>query len=300
MRPALRPMSEARPMTSGEEERTSRRNSRRASRSPASALSETARSSSRRFLVSSEGSSAPGSGSGTSPLSFVSVVAGRYQLGPGEDARRLRELQDRGAEGFQALQLRPLPRLALLPRQAEVGVSVGYKLRFLPGPHVPLADPAVFALGLVVVEVAAAPLPGHPLPRPSCATSRRHPRLCDKCCSKASVPVAGEGFPVESGVAAHHGAGLLARLEPSVYGLPPGPASRWSASANWVSVRFLVNGRSSYRSVVDQIRKPPPRGSLRDGLSCPRVETTAPRPTRPSAGRTARPFGVFSNRARHV
>src|SRR5215204_4359180 len=153
MRPALRPMSEARPMTSGEEERTSRRNSRRASRSPAFALSETARSSSRRFLVSSEGSSAPGSGSGTSPLSFASAIAGRYELSSGEDARRLRELQDRGAEGFQTLQLRPLPR-----------------------PDVPLADPAVFALALVVVEVvAAAPLPGHPLRLSPCATSRQHP-----------------------------------------------------------------------------------------------------------------------------
>src|SRR5215212_5155505 len=217
MRPALRPMSEARPMTSGEEERTSRRNSRRASRSPASALSETALSSFRRFLVSSEGSSAPGSGSGTSVLSFASAVAGRYQLGPGEDPRRLRELQDRCAEGFQALQLRPLPRLALLPRLAEVGVGVGYKLRFLPGPHVPLSDPAVFALASVVVEVAPAPLPGHPLPRPSCATPRHHPRLCDGRCSEANVPVAGEGFPVESGVAAHHGAGRLARRQRPVY-----------------------------------------------------------------------------------
>src|SRR5829696_5212053 len=176
MRPALRPMSDTRPMTSGEEQRTSRRNSRRASRSPASALSETALSSSKRFLVSSEGSSAPGSGSGTSVLSFASVVAGRYQLGPGKDARHLRELLERGAEGFQAFQLRSLPRLALLPRQAEVGVGVGYELRFLTGPDVPLADPAVFALASVVVEVAPAPLPGHPLPRPSCATSRRHPR----------------------------------------------------------------------------------------------------------------------------
>jgi hypothetical protein len=84
-------------------------------------------------------------------------------LGPGEDARRLRELHDRGAEGFQALQLRPLLRLALLPRQAQGGVGVGYKLCFLPGSDVPLADPAVLALASVVVEVAAAPLPGHPL-----------------------------------------------------------------------------------------------------------------------------------------
>src|SRR5215208_795184 len=225
MRPALRPMSEARPMTSGEEECTSRRNSRRASRSPASALSETARSSSRRFLVSSEGSSAPGSGSGTSPLSFASAVAGRYQLGPGEDIRRLRELQDRDAEGFEVLQLRPLPRRPLRPSQAEGGVGVGYKLRYLPGPDVPLADPAVFALGLVVVEVAAAPLPGHLLYPPRCATPRGVPRLCNVRCNEASVLVAGESFPVGSGVAAHHGAGRLARLGRPVYGLPPGPAS---------------------------------------------------------------------------
>src|SRR5215212_7057121 len=223
MRPALRPMSDTRPMTSGEEERTSRRNSRRASRSPASALSETARSSSRRFLVSSEGSSALGSGSGTSPLSFASAVAGRYQFGPGEDTRRFRALKDRGAEGFQALQLRPIPRRPLLPRQAEGSVGVGHQLRYLPGPDVPLADPAVFALGLVVVEVAAAPLPGHPLRLPPCpcATLRQHPRFCNVRLSKASVPVAGESFPVESGVAAHYGPGRLARLEHSVYGLAP-------------------------------------------------------------------------------
>jgi hypothetical protein len=77
---------------------------------------------------------------------------------------------------------------------------------------------------------------------------------------------------------AHHGAGLLARLERSVYGLPPGPASQWSGSTSWVSVRFLVSGRS-YRSVVDQPRKPPPGGSLRGGVSRPRVEPRHPAPT---------------------
>src|SRR5215207_5662932 len=110
-------MSEARPITSGEEERTSRRNSLRASLSPASAFSETALSSDRRSLVSSESSSAPGVcpgfalafASGTSPLSFVSVVSGCYQVGPNEDLGGLRELEDRCDKGLQAFQLRLLP-----------------------------------------------------------------------------------------------------------------------------------------------------------------------------------------------
>jgi hypothetical protein len=77
-------------MTSGEENRTSLRSSLRASRSPASALSERTLSSSRRLLASSDSSSVPG----TSPLSFVSVAAGGYQVGPGEDRRGLVQLHD--------------------------------------------------------------------------------------------------------------------------------------------------------------------------------------------------------------
>src|SRR5215208_534503 len=241
-----------------------------------------------RFLVASVSSSTPP----PSPFALAPVVPRRDHLGAGEDLRRLVQLGARQGEALGLLQLRPRTLPALGPGPSYRLVGVGYHFRYLPGPDVPLADPAVFALGLVVVEVAAAPLPGHPLRLPPCATFRQHPRLCDKRCNEASVLVAGESFPVGSGVAAHHGAGRLARLGRPVYGLPPGPASQWSGFTSWVSVRFLVSGRS-YRSVVDQLLKPPTRGSLRGGISRPRLETTAPRPTRPSAGRIARPLGIL-------
>src|SRR5215207_1181859 len=107
---ALRAMPEASAMTSGEEARTSRRNSFRASLSPASAFSERTLSSVRQALASSESSSAPG----TSPLSFAFAVAPVYQVGYYEYLCRLRNLLERGEQTLQPLQLRPLP-LSLRP-----------------------------------------------------------------------------------------------------------------------------------------------------------------------------------------
>src|ERR671912_2885015 len=89
---ALRAMPDASAMTSGEEARTSRRNSLRASLSPAPAFSERALSSIRRPLASSDISSAPG----TSPLSFAFAVAPVYQVGCYEYLCRLRKLLDQG------------------------------------------------------------------------------------------------------------------------------------------------------------------------------------------------------------
>src|SRR5215217_4234969 len=89
---ALRAMLDASAMTSGEEARTSRRNSFRASLSPASAFSERALSSVRRALASSESSSAPG----TSPLFFAFAITPGYQVGYYEYLCRVRDLLDRG------------------------------------------------------------------------------------------------------------------------------------------------------------------------------------------------------------
>src|SRR5215211_6021503 len=89
---ALRAMSDASAMTSGEEARISRRNSFLASLSPASAFSERALSSVRRPLASSDISSAPG----TSPLSFVFAVPPVYQVGYYEYLCHVRDLLDRG------------------------------------------------------------------------------------------------------------------------------------------------------------------------------------------------------------
>src|SRR5215211_7589856 len=107
---ALRAMPEASAMTSGEEARTRRRNSFRASLSPASTFSERALSSVRRPLASSDISSAPG----TSPLSFAFAAPCVYQVGCYEYLCRLRDLLDRGRQGLQPLQLRPLS-LSLRP-----------------------------------------------------------------------------------------------------------------------------------------------------------------------------------------
>src|SRR5215204_1507753 len=107
---ALRAMPDASAMTSGEEARTSRRNSFRASLSPASAFADRALSSVRRPLASSVSSSAPG----TSPLSFVFAVAPVYQVGYNEYLCRLRKLLERGDQTLQPLQLSPLP-LSLRP-----------------------------------------------------------------------------------------------------------------------------------------------------------------------------------------
>ena len=172
-----------------------------------------------RFLVASVSSSTPP----PSPFALAPVVPRRDHLGAGEDLRRLVQLGVGQGEALGLLQLRPRTLPALGPGPSYRLVGVGYHFRYLPGPDVPLADPAVFALGLVVVEVTAAPLPGHPLRLPPCpcATLRHHPRFCNVRLSEGSVPVAGESFPVESGVAAHYGPGRLARLEHSVYGLAP-------------------------------------------------------------------------------
>src|SRR5829696_7989218 len=107
---ALRAMLDAFAMTSGEEARTRRRNSFLASLSPASAFSERALSSVRRPLASSDISSAPG----TSPLSFTFAIASVYQVGCYEYFCRLRDLLDRGRQGLQPLQRRPLS-LSLRP-----------------------------------------------------------------------------------------------------------------------------------------------------------------------------------------
>src|SRR5215207_562080 len=88
---ALRAMPEASAMTSGEDARTSRRNSFRASLSPASAFSERALSSVRRPLASSDISSVPG----TSVLSFAFAVPPGYQVGCYEYLCRLRDLLER-------------------------------------------------------------------------------------------------------------------------------------------------------------------------------------------------------------
>jgi hypothetical protein len=118
---AVRPaMSDASAMTSGEEERTNRRNRLRAFGSPASASSEMALSSASRPLAPSDSSSAPSGfalafASGTSVLSFASVESGVYQVGVGEDLCRLRQLLDRGGQGFQVLPIAPLSILLFLP-----------------------------------------------------------------------------------------------------------------------------------------------------------------------------------------
>src|SRR5215217_8505553 len=96
---ALRAMWDASAITSGEDARSSRRNSFRASLSPASAFSERALSSVRRPLASSDSSSAPG----TSPLSFAFAVPPVYQVGYYEYLCRLRDLLDRGDQTLQPL-----------------------------------------------------------------------------------------------------------------------------------------------------------------------------------------------------
>src|SRR5215217_379966 len=116
---ALRAMSDASAMTSGEDARSSRRNSFRASLSPASAFSERVLSSVRRPLASSESSSAPC----TSPLSFAFAVPPVYQVGYYEDSCRVRKLLDRGDQTLQPLQLRSLALAAPFVRFSGVSLS---------------------------------------------------------------------------------------------------------------------------------------------------------------------------------
>src|SRR5215203_1837371 len=139
-------MSDARPITSGEDERTIRRSFLRASASPASALSERARSSARRPLVSSDSSSplgvCPGLASDTSVLSSASVEPGGYEVGPGEDLRGLRNLQDRGSEALQVLQLAFLARLLGFSQLPFDAVLLGGQLTGDARAHVRADDPS--------------------------------------------------------------------------------------------------------------------------------------------------------------
>src|SRR5215218_1481251 len=154
---ARRAMSEASAMTSGEEERTSRRSLLRAFLSPASAFSERPRSSAMRSLASSDNSSTPD----TSVLSFASVVSGVYQVGPDEDLRRLRQLLDRGGQGLQPLQLRLLSFSLCLPAGPPEYVPLGEDAGELPCPDVDLADLLAVADAPVIVEVAVPSLDRH-------------------------------------------------------------------------------------------------------------------------------------------
>src|SRR5215213_5557476 len=154
---ALRAMSDTSAMTSGEDARTSRRNSLRASLSPASAFSERALSSARRPLTSSESSSAPG----TSPLSFVFAVSSVHQVGCYEYLCRLRDLLERGDQTLQPLQLRPLS-LSLRPSAGSPEyVRLGADAGELPRPDVDLAYPLAVADAAIVVESAVPALECH-------------------------------------------------------------------------------------------------------------------------------------------
>src|SRR5215216_1899712 len=154
---ALRAMSDASAMTSGEDARSSRRNSFRASLSPASAFSERALSSVRRPLASSESSSAPC----TSPLSFAFAVPPVYQVGYYEYLCRVRKLLDQGYQTLQPLQLRPLS-LSLRPSVGSPEyVSLGGDAGELPRPAVDLPYLLAVADAAVVVEPAVPALKGH-------------------------------------------------------------------------------------------------------------------------------------------
>src|SRR3954452_5367432 len=162
-------------MTSGADSRRARRSSFLVPSSPSSALSE--RASSSRTL--SRASSVSSSISPPSPLALAPAVPRRHQLRASKDLRRLVQLIGRRCEAPRLLQLGPLPLAAPRPGPSYRLVGVGYQLRYLAGPDVPLSDPAVLALALVVVEVASPTLPGHPLTPSSCATPWHHPRLCN-------------------------------------------------------------------------------------------------------------------------
>jgi hypothetical protein len=90
-------------MTAGEDSRSFCFSSRLASLSPPSAFSERSLSSLRRSCTSGASwcfSSALASLSGISPLSFVAMAPGRYQVCPRQDLRRLAYLQDRSSEAL--------------------------------------------------------------------------------------------------------------------------------------------------------------------------------------------------------
>src|SRR5215203_6121089 len=152
-------MSEASAMTSGEEERTSRRSRLRAFLLPPSASSEMALSAASRPLASSESSSTPG----TSPLSSVFVKSGGHEVGVGQDLCRLRQLLERGGQGLQAFQLRSLflsLRLTVGPTEQ---VSLVEDAGELPRPDVDPANLLAVADTPVVVEVVVPALERHAL-----------------------------------------------------------------------------------------------------------------------------------------
>src|SRR5215213_1222090 len=154
---ALRAMPDASPMTSGEEARTSRRNSFLASLSPASAFSERVLSSVRRALASSESSSAPG----TSPLSFAFAITPVYQVGYYEYLCRLRDLLERGEQSLHPLQLSPLS-LSLRPSAGSLEyVCLGADAGEFPRSDVALAYPLAVADAAIVVEPTVPALKCH-------------------------------------------------------------------------------------------------------------------------------------------
>src|SRR5215217_8946534 len=154
---ALRAMSDASAMTSGEDARSSRRSSFRASLSPASAFSERTLSSVRRPLASSESSSAPG----TSPLSFAFAVPPVYQLSYYEYHCRVRKLLDRGDQTLQPLQLCPLS-LSLRPSAGSPEyVCLGADAGELPRPDVDLPYLLAVADAAIVVKLVVSALECH-------------------------------------------------------------------------------------------------------------------------------------------
>src|SRR5215212_8279343 len=147
---ARRAMPDASAMTSGEESRTSRRSSLRASLSPPSASLESACNRANFGSSSSRGSISALTPS--PPFALVSVVAGSYQVGPNEDLRGTVKLEDRGCQGVQALQFPPVLGLLLLP----------LCLRYLPLRAVCLCDDLRERAGSYVLAQYAAVLRASP------------------------------------------------------------------------------------------------------------------------------------------
>src|SRR5215211_4324142 len=193
---ALRAMPEASAMTSGEETRNSRRNSFRASLSPASTFSERALSSVRRPFASSESSSVLGFASGTSVLSFVSVVSGVYQVGPDEDFRRLRQLLDRGGHSLQAFQLRFVSLSLRLTVGPPEDVPLGEDASELLRPDVDLPYLLAIAHATVVVESAVPALECHVTVLLQSRGIRKNVVHTNLCSSASVISSAGFGAPV--------------------------------------------------------------------------------------------------------
>src|SRR3712207_4669414 len=114
-------------MTSGEEERTALCNSRRASRSPPSALAESSRSSARCFLASDDSS---GSALMLKPPSpFVTMAAGGDQVRLCQSLHRLLELTQKGSVSFETLPLRFPVGSLFFPVDTLKLVELGDQLR---------------------------------------------------------------------------------------------------------------------------------------------------------------------------